>query len=138
MFSWSEPEKLSIAQQTIQNAEEYKEKRKNYLQELTKYFADKIVAELLYQSTLGEREVTFGLDSKEAEDCPKLVLGTEERPHTYEITNFDRRYLLTELVQHFSDKSKYPLLKCEQNVRGWGSPQYIFHLWVEEEPLIEA
>lgn len=134
MFSWGESSKITLGQQARQNVALYQGKRQEYLDNILQSLITTIKSEVLYQASIGCRETTVGVDQQEKQ-FPEHIIGTEERPKIYKLTDKNRKWLLDELELHFTDKEKYPDIECRQFIRGYGSPKFCIHIQLlENEP----
>ena len=129
MFSWSETEEkeLTLGQQATQNIVLFRKKKEEYLNECLSTLIDGTRDEILYQSSVGSKEASLGIDEHEKK-FSELYIGTEGRSKIYKLSAYDRRDLLNRLEEHYIDAIKYPHLKCNQFIRGYGNPKYCIRI----------
>lgn len=132
MFSWGESSKTTLGQQAGQNIALYQERKQEYLDKILQSLITTVKSEVLYQAIIGCKEATVGVDHQEKQ-FPEHIIGTEERPKTYKLTDKNRKWLLDELELHFTNKDTYPDIECRQFIRGYGSPKFCIHVQILEE-----
>lgn len=128
MFVWSENKKPSLDVQVINNIQRFKAKKEAYISKLVDILEKASVDILLFKSTLGESESTISMKEEEKK-FPKLLIGTNDNPVEYKLTNKDRKEILMQLEKRF-DSDNYPNITCKSEIISFRDCSHNFTLKV--------
>lgn len=104
-------EKVSLVQEAQTKMKEFEIRKNRYKKDWVDQLVKYVRTEILLKASLGERYTTFYMETV-FHDLKPIVVAVDGKEETYEITNQDKDYLMTEIVRHYSDEKEYPLLTC--------------------------
>lgn len=110
---------LSLNDQILRNLEKFSSKKEKYLESCHLKLVESAKNEILYQSSIGVTQFKIEF-SQLVNDLEVLVLGPENRKHTYALTLQDRKRLLEGVIDHFNQKDIYANIECYSNSNRYG------------------
>lgn len=124
---YSEP--LSFAKQAKNKADEFYKKKQTYMDKWTYQLIGIAREEILLKASLGNYNHTFRLN-EHVYDLKEFKVYSEgnfiQKTENYELSSMDKDCLMSNIVNHYSNKEKYPKLICRSTLYEANS---IFFSW---------